>query len=51
MGKRDFGKRENKKPKKDIKKPIVNMVPPTVVPTVEVIKKKRKYEDEESGEE
>jgi hypothetical protein len=51
MGKRDIGKREVKKQKKDIKKPMVAAVPPPLTPQVEVIKKKRKYEGEESEEE
>lgn len=51
MGKRDIGKRETKKPKKDIKKPMVTAAPLTTAPQVEVIKKKRKHEDEESEEE
>jgi hypothetical protein len=41
MGKRDFGRREPKKPKKDSKKPLVSeiLAPPS---TVEIIKKKKK---------
>jgi hypothetical protein len=50
MGKRDIGKRETKKLKKDIKKPMITAAPPPLTPQVEVIKKKRKYEDEESEE-
>ena len=52
MGKRDIGKRETKKQRKDIKKPmsvIVNTPPPT--PQVEVVRKKRKHEDEATEEE
>jgi hypothetical protein len=52
MGKRDFGKRETKKQKKDIKKPMSIIVnTPPVTPQVEVVRKKRKHEGEESEEE
>lgn len=46
MGRRDYGQREAKKPKKDAKKPLVATVnPPPVAQPVEVIKKKRKQEE------
>lgn len=49
MGKRDIGKREAKKPKKDAKKPLVaTIAPPTAPAPVEVVKKRKKHEDEES---
>jgi hypothetical protein len=41
MGKRDFGRREAKKPKQGAKKPSVSELSPSPT-TVEVIKKKRK---------
>ncbi len=45
MGKRDFGRRETKKPKKDLKKlPQVNILAPPV--NVEVIKKGKKIVEE-----
>lgn len=43
MGKRDFVKRETKKPKKDAKKPQVSIIAPPV--EVEVIKKRKKKEE------
>ena len=52
MGKRDIVKREAKKPKKDAKKPIIATVAPLpIAPPVEVVRKRRKHEDEESEEE
>jgi hypothetical protein len=52
MGKRDIRNKETKKPKKDTKKPITaTIAPPLTVQPVEVVRKKRKHEDEESGEE
>ena len=46
MGKRDFEKRESKKPKKGLKKaPTVAEFTPA--PVVEVVRKKRKEEEEE----
>ncbi len=48
MGRRDIGRHETKKPKKDAKKPLtVNVNPVLAPPPVEVIKKKRKEEFEE----
>lgn len=41
MGKRDFGRRESKKPKKDSKKPLGSELLATPS-TVEIIKKKKK---------
>ena len=46
MGKRDIGRRETKKPKKDGKKPSVSELLPTSV-NVELIKKKRKIRETE----
>ncbi len=47
MGRRDYGRHETKKPKKDAKKPIIAAVNPLPAPPpVEVVKKKRKLEDE-----
>jgi hypothetical protein len=47
MGRRDYGRHETKKPKKDAKKPIVATVNPLPAPPpVEVVKKKRKQEEE-----
>jgi hypothetical protein len=45
MGRRDIGKHETKKPKKDAKKTIIGtgVEPP---PQVEVIKRKRKEQEE-----
>ena len=52
MGKRDFGRHEAKKPKKDAKKPITATVaPPTQSVEVEVVGKKRKKREEEETEE
>ncbi|HJX04150.1 MAG TPA: hypothetical protein VJ488_06295 [Dehalococcoidia bacterium] len=45
MGKRDFGKREQKKPKKDAKKTLKIDILPQV--NVEVIKKGKKDREEE----
>ncbi len=47
MGSRDFRKPEKKKPRKDIKKPVVtsSIVPPT--PPVEVIRKGKKVVEPE----
>ena len=51
MGKRDVRQRETKKPKKDMKKPIIaTIAPPTTAPTVEVVRKRRKNEDGETDE-
>jgi len=49
MGKRDFEKRETKKPKKGLKQPptLTEFAPP---PIVEVVRKKRKEESEEDEE-
>lgn len=49
MGRRDFVRREPKKPKKGAQKskPIAELVPQ---PQTEVIRRKRKTEEEESGE-
>ncbi len=48
MGRRDIGRHETKKPKKDAKKPLMaNVNPMPAPPPVEVIKKKRKEEFEE----
>ncbi len=48
MGRRDIGRHETKKPKKDAKKPLTAIVNPMPAPPpVEVIKKKRKEEFEE----
>lgn len=49
MGRRDIGKHETKKPKKDAKKPIVMAAisPVPAPPPVEVIRKKRKQEEVE----
>ncbi len=48
MGRRDFGHREAKKPKKDAKKlPQVSIVPKPV--NVEVIKKERKKKEVEEA--
>ncbi len=46
MGRRDIGRHEAKKPKKDAKKPMAATVNPIPAPPpVEVIKKKRKEEE------
>jgi hypothetical protein len=48
MGKRDVRQRETKKPKKDMKKPIIAAIaPPATAPPVEVVRKRRKNEGEE----
>ncbi len=49
MGSRDFVRREAKKPKKDAKKvaQIIQLVPPPVSVDVEVVRKKRKKQEEE----
>lgn len=47
MGKRDKGRRETKKPKKDARKlPQISILTPPV--NVEVIKKRKKVEGEET---
>ncbi len=48
MGKKDFRRRESKKPKKDLKKPLhVNILPLTPTAEVEVIKRGQKHKEEE----
>ena len=49
MGKRDFVRKEAKKPKKDAKKTL-SAIPLPPPPEVEVIKKKRKVLEEEEEE-
>ena len=51
MGKRDFGGRETKKQRKDAKKPLATNIiaPPPTPQAVEVIKKRRKQEGEETA--
>jgi len=47
MGRRDYGRHETKKPKKDTKKPVVAAINPLPAPPpVEVVKRKRKQEEE-----
>ena len=49
MGRRDFGGRETKKPKKGVKKaPVTNVLAPPP-PVVEVIRKGKKPKEEEEG--
>ena len=50
MGKRDRQGREVKKPKKQAAKPVQHPSELIVTPTVEVVKRKRKSEDEETEE-
>ena len=49
MGRKDFGHKETKKPKKDAKKPMLSSNIETPPPVVEVIRrgKKEKFEEEE----
>ncbi len=46
MGKRDIGKRETKKPKKDAKKKMGTMIPLDQPVTVEVIKRGKKAKED-----
>lgn len=48
MGRRDYRKREPKKPRKDAKKISISILPPPVI--VEVVKKGKKRIEEEEPE-
>jgi len=50
MGRRDRQGREAKKPKKQTTKPIHHPSELAVIPTVEVVRRKRKGENEEAEE-
>jgi len=48
MGKRDFGRKEQKKPRKDARKTLeTSILPPPPPVEVEIIRKKRKEPEEE----